>query len=82
VQRFGNIGRNILRATASRRSTWDHEDDAHYRAHQLQLRGDFFNMTNTRNFASGSPDQQRRLRQPVGTDGGNRRIFVSAKYMF
>ncbi len=84
VQRFGNVGRNILRSDgignidlSINKSTRIAE------RHQLQLRADFFNFTNTRNF--GIPEA--RINNPGfanqwGTDGGNRRIFVSAKYLF
>ena len=50
---------------------------------QLQLRADFFNFTNTRNF--GIPEARvsnSGFANQWGTDGGNRRIFVSLKYLF
>jgi hypothetical protein len=51
--------------------------------HRFQLRADFFNFSNTRNF--GIPEARINnagFANQWGTDGGNRRIFVSAKYQF
>jgi hypothetical protein len=47
------------------------------------LRADFFNLSNTRNF--GIPEARINnagFGNQWGTDGGNRRIFVSLKYQF
>jgi len=84
VQRFGNIGRNILRSDgiaqidlSLMKSTKITE------THQLQLRADFFNFSNTRNF--GIPEARvsnAGFANQWGTDGGNRRIFLSVKYVF
>ncbi|MCX6631238.1 MAG: hypothetical protein NTW28_26805, partial [Candidatus Solibacter sp.] len=84
VQRFGNIGRNILRGdgiaqldlgvTKITRIT---------ERHQLLFRADFFNLSNTRNF--GIPEARisnAGFGNQWGTDGGNRRIFMSLKYLF
>ena len=51
--------------------------------HRLQFRTDFFNLSNTRNF--GIPES--RVNNPGfgnqwGTDGGNRRILMSLRYVF
>jgi len=51
--------------------------------HQIQLRAEFFNLSNTRNF--GIPEARINnagFANQWGTDGGNRRIFVSLRYMF
>ena len=51
--------------------------------HRLQLRADFFNMTNTRNF--GIPEGRstpRGFLNQWATDGGNRRVIVGLRYMF
>ncbi len=84
VQRFGNIGRNILRSdgianldVSLMKSTRIKE------RHQFQLRADFFNFSNTRNF--GIPEARisnAGFANQWNTDGGNRRIFVSLKYLF
>ncbi len=84
VQRYGTIGRNVLRSDgiaqidlSMMKSTKITEK------HQLQLRADFFNFGNTRNF--GIPEARvsnAGFGNQWGTDGGNRRIFVSAKYVF
>jgi hypothetical protein len=84
VQRFGNAGRNILRSDgianldlSIAKTTYITE------RHRLMLRADFFNTTNTRNF--GIPEARVNnagFANQWGTDGGNRRIFVSLKYQF
>jgi hypothetical protein len=83
-QRTGNVGRNILRSdgigqidVSVSKATKITESQ------QLQLRADFFNFTNTRNF--GIPEARvsnSGFANQWGTDGGNRRIFVSLKYLF
>ena len=50
---------------------------------QLQFRADLFNLSNTRNF--GIPDSSANSNgflNQWGTDGGNRRIFGSVRYVF
>jgi hypothetical protein len=84
VQRFGNAGRNIMRSDgianldlSIAKTTYITE------RHRLMLRADFFNATNTRNF--GIPEARVNnagFANQWGTDGGNRRIFVSLKYQF
>ena len=84
IQRFGNVGRNILRSDGIANIDLSINKVTRItERHQLQLRADFFNFTNTRNF--GIPEA--RINNPGfanqwGTDGGNRRIFVSLKYLF
>jgi hypothetical protein len=82
--RFGNVGRNLLRADGI--SNLDLSISKATRLsehHTLQFRADFFNLTNTRNF--GIPEA--RITNPgfldeKSTDGGNRRIFLGVRYSF
>ena len=84
IQRYGNVGRNILRSDgiaqidlSLMKSTKITE------THQFQLRADFFNFTNTRNF--GIPEARvsnAGFANQWGTDGGARRIYVSLRYVF
>jgi hypothetical protein len=82
--RVGNAGRNILRSDGigqvdlgilkSMRIT---------ESQHLQFRADIFNLSNTRNF--GIPDASANSNgflNQWGTDGGNRRIFGSLRYVF
>ena len=84
VQRFGNVGRNILRSGGLTQLDLSiNKATKITERHQLQLRADFFNVTNTRNF--GIPEARVNnagFANQWGTDGGNRRIFVSLKYLF
>lgn len=83
--RFGNAGRNILRADGISNLDLSISKTTRLFAerHKLQFRVDFFNLTNTRNF--GIPEA--RITNPGfldegSTDGGNRRIFFGLKYSF
>ncbi|MCI0621109.1 MAG: hypothetical protein L0387_05460, partial [Acidobacteria bacterium] len=83
--RFGNVGRNVLRADGIGNVDLSVSKTTRLFAerHRLQLRADFFNLTNTRNF--GIPEA--RITNPgfldeASTDGGNRRIFLGLKYSF
>lgn len=82
--RFGNIGRNILRSDGIAQIDLSLAKTTTIRErHQLQLRADFFNFSNTRNF--GIPEARisnAGFANQWGTDGGNRRIFVSLRYQF
>lgn len=84
VQRFGNAGRNILRSDGITQIDLSLLKSTRItERHQIQLRADFFNFSNTRNF--GIPEA--RVSNPGfadqwGTDGGNRRVFLSVKYVF
>jgi len=82
--RVGNSGRNTVRANKLKDINISFlKSFKLYESHQLQFRADFFNATNTRNFgipegrvnAAGFLDQ-------TSTDGGNRRIFLSLRYVF
>jgi Carboxypeptidase regulatory-like domain len=83
--RFGNVGRNILRADGISNLDLSISKATRLFAerHTLQFRVDFFNLTNTRN--SGIPEA--RITNPgfldeKSTDGGNRRIFLGLRYSF
>jgi hypothetical protein len=83
--RFGNLGRNVLRADGIGNVDLSVSKTTRLFAarHTLQFRADFFNLTNTRNF--GIPEA--RITNPGfldegSTDGGNRRIFFGLKYSF
>ncbi|MDP2998051.1 MAG: carboxypeptidase regulatory-like domain-containing protein [Bryobacterales bacterium] len=84
VQRFGNIGRNILRSDGIAQIDLSLMKATKItERHQLQFRADFFNFGNTRNF--GIPEARvsnAGFANQWGTDGGNRRIFMSLKYVF
>lgn len=84
VRRFGNIGRNILRSDGIANLDLSLMKSTRFaERHQVQLRADFFNFSNTRNF--GIPEARVNnagFANQWGTDGGNRRIFVSLKYLF
>jgi len=54
-----------------------------FERHEFQLRADFFNLTNTRNF--GIPEARisnTGFGDQWGTNGGNRRVFLSGVYRF
>ena len=83
--RFGNVGRNVLRGDGIGNADFSVSKSTRLFAegHKLQFRVDFFNLTNTRNF--GIPEA--RITNPgfldeKSTDGGNRRIFLGMKYSF
>lgn len=84
--RFGNVGRNVLRGDGIGNVDLSVSKTTRIFGERqlLQIRADFFNLTNTRNF--GIPEAS--INNPAGfldegsTDGGNRRIFVGLKYSF
>jgi hypothetical protein len=84
VQRVGNIGRNSLRSDGIGQVDFSLMKTTRItERHQIQLRADFFNLSNTRNF--GIPEARVSnvgFGNQWGTDGGNRRVFVSLKYVF
>jgi hypothetical protein len=85
VDRFGNVGRNVLRGNKLKSVDVSISKTTRLfgERQKMQFRADFFNLTNTRNYGipeatvtnSGFLDQ-------AGTDGGNRRIFFGLKYFF
>ena len=83
-QRVGNAGRNSLRADGLNNVDFGLLKNTKIGENQrLQLRADFFNFTNTRDF--GTPNSVVTspgfLRQ-WDTDGGNRRIIIGIRYVF
>ncbi|HEV7860002.1 MAG TPA: carboxypeptidase regulatory-like domain-containing protein [Pyrinomonadaceae bacterium] len=88
--RGGNAGRNILRADGIGNVDFGLLKNIRTTETQtLQLRADFFNATNTRNF--GIPDGRAFSSAGVpnsnflnqwGTNGGNRRVIVGLRYVF
>jgi outer membrane receptor protein involved in Fe transport len=83
-QRIGNAGRNSLRADGLNNVDFGLLKNTRIGENQrLQLRADFFDFTNTRDF--GTPNSVVTapgfLRQ-WDTDGGNRRIIVGIRYVF
>ncbi|MGH9942205.1 MAG: carboxypeptidase regulatory-like domain-containing protein [Pyrinomonadaceae bacterium] len=83
-ERVGNAGRNILRADGINNLDFGILKNTRINETQkLQLRADFFNATNTRDF--GTPNST--VNAPGflnqwATDGGNRRIVVGLRYIF
>ncbi|HJU93183.1 MAG TPA: carboxypeptidase regulatory-like domain-containing protein [Pyrinomonadaceae bacterium] len=84
VQRIGNAGRNILRSDGINNIDFGLLKNTRIGENQrLQLRADFFNFTNSRDF--GIPDStvsSNNFLNQWGTDGGNRRIIVGLRYVF
>ena len=83
-QRIGDAGRNSLRADGLNNVDFGLLKNTKIGENQrLQLRADFFNFTNTRDF--GTPNSVVTapgfLRQ-WDTDGGNRRIIIGIRYVF
>jgi hypothetical protein len=84
TQRAGNAGRNILRADGINNMDFGILKNTRISETQkLQLRADFFNVTNTRDF--GTPQSvvtNSGFLNQWGTDGGNRRIILGLRYIF
>lgn len=83
--RVGSAGRNILRADGINNIDFGILKNTRINETQrLQLRADFFNFTNTRDF--GTPNSTvtsgSGFLNQWGTDGGNRRIVVGLRYIF
>ena len=84
VQRIGNAGRNILRSDGINNIDFGLLKNTRIGENQrLQLRADFYNFTNSRDF--GIPDStvsSANFLNQWGTDGGNRRVVVGVRYVF
>ncbi len=82
--RFGNTGRNVLRSDGIAQIDFSLAKTTTIgERHRIQLRADFFNFGNTRNF--GIPEARvsnAGFANQWGTDGGSRRVFVSLRYQF
>ena len=83
-QYAGNAGRNILRTDGINRIDFGILKNTRLGENQrLQIRADFFNLTNTRDFGvpEGRINNANFLNQ-WGTNGGNRRVIVGLRYVF
>jgi hypothetical protein len=84
AQRTGNAGRNILRSDGINNIDFGILKNTRVGENQrLQLRADFFNFTNSRDFGiPNSTVTSANFLNQWGTDGGNRRIIVGVRYVF
>jgi hypothetical protein len=83
-ERVGNAGRNLLRADGINNVDFGILKNVRvYERHIFQIRADFFNATNTRDFGipEGRVTSANFLNQ-WGTNGGNRRIILGLRYTF
>src|SRR5688572_25625884 len=84
AQRVGNVGRNVLRSDGINNIDFGIMKNTRIGENQrLQLRADFFNFTNSRDF--GIPNSivtSNNFLNQWGTDGGSRRIVVGLRYVF
>jgi hypothetical protein len=84
AQRVGTAGRNILRTDGINRVDFGILKNTRIGENQrIQIRADFFNLTNTRDFGvpEGRVNTSNFLNQ-WGTNGGNRRVIVGLRYVF
>jgi hypothetical protein len=84
AQRVGTAGRNILRTDGINRVDFGILKNTSIGENQrIQVRADFFNLTNTRDFGvpEGRVNTSNFLNQ-WGTNGGNRRVIVGLRYVF
>jgi len=84
AQRVGDAGRNILRTDGINRIDFGILKNTYIGENQrIQIRADFFNLTNTRDFGvpEGRANNSNFLNQ-WGTNGGNRRVIVGLRYVF
>ncbi len=84
-QRVGNVGRNTVRGDGI--GNFDFgilKNTKIVEGHNLQIRAEFFNLTNTRNF--GTPNTAinsgANFLNQWATNGGNRRIMFGLRYTF
>jgi len=83
-ERFGNVGRNILRSDRLKQVDFSVSKSTRISEHQsFQLRLDIFDISNTRNF--GIPEA--RINNPgfahqESTNGGGRTMYAAARYTF
>jgi outer membrane receptor protein involved in Fe transport len=82
--RVGSAGRNILRADGINNIDFGILKNTRISETQkIQLRADFFNFTNTRDFGTpNSTVSAGGFLNQWATDGGNRRIIVGIRYIF
>jgi hypothetical protein len=82
-ERVGNVPRNSLRADGIGVVDVGFMKNIRFGGHNMQLRVEMFNATNTRNF--GIPDgriNSANFLNQWATDGGSRRIWVALRYTF
>jgi hypothetical protein len=83
-QYAGNAGRNILRTDGINRLDFGIlKNTTIGENHRFQIRADFFNLTNTRDF--GVPEgriNNANFLNEGGTNGGNRRVIIGLRYVF
>jgi hypothetical protein len=84
AQRLGNVGRNVLRSDGINNIDFGLMKNTRIGENQrLQLRADFYNFTNSRDFGiPASAVNNNNFLNQWGTDGGNRRIIVGVRYVF
>ncbi|MEW6735472.1 MAG: carboxypeptidase regulatory-like domain-containing protein [Acidobacteriota bacterium] len=84
AERIGNLGRNALRADGIANLDFGIFKNTNISESQrLQIRIEMYNATNTRNY--GIPEARlnsANFLNEGGTDGGNRRIVLSLRYIF
>jgi hypothetical protein len=84
AQRVGSVGRNTLRSDGINNIDFGILKNTRIGENQrLQIRADFFNFTNSRDF--GIPDStvtSNNFLNQWGTEGGSRRIIVGLRYVF
>lgn len=82
-ERVGNVGRNTLRSDGINNVDLSFIKNTRFGSHNLQFRIEMFNAFNSRDF--GIPESRinsANFLNQWGTDGGNRRIWVAARYGF
>lgn len=81
---LGNIGRNVLRSSGIKNVDFGLVKNTRISdSVRMQLRAEFYNLTNTRNF--GIPNNQvssANFLNQWGTDGGNRRVVAALRLVF
>jgi hypothetical protein len=78
------VGRNILRGDGIGNLDFGViNNTVMTEKHRIQIRGEFYNVTNTRNFGIlESGINSANFLNHSGTDGGNRRIQLGVRYIF
>lgn len=84
AQRVGDLGRNILRSDGINNIDFGILKNTRIGENQrFQIRADFFNFTNTRDFGiPASEITSANFLNQWGTNGGNRRVIVGLRYVF
>ena len=84
AQRVGSVGRNVLRSDGINNIDFGILKNTRIGENQrLQIRADFFNFTNSRDFGiPNSTVTSTDFLNQWGTDGGSRRVIVGLRYVF